>query len=65
MDYLMEKHYSNTSLEDIRQSKTRKRKCRSGTDEEEEVQRLPSAMWDPEAIIILGSSESDDEQDQN
>ena len=65
MDKLGKKYYPNASLNDIRKSKTRRKKHRRDLDGEEyEFTQLPHAAWDPNLIVIQeGSSSSDEEQD--
>ena len=66
MDKLRKKYYPNASLDDIRKSKTRRKKHRRDLDGKEyELVQLPRrAAWDPNLIVIHeGSSSSDEEQD--
>ena len=65
MDRLRKKYYPNASLDDIRKSKTRRKKYRRDLDGKEyELAQLPHAAWDPNLIVIQeGSSSSDKEQD--
>ena len=65
MDKLRKKYYPNASLNDIRKSKTRRKKHRRELDGEEyELTQLPHTAWDPYLIVIQeGSPSSDEEQD--
>ena len=65
MDKLRKKYYANASLNDIRKSKTRRKKQGIELDGKEyELAQLPHAAWDPNLIVIQeGSSSSDEEQD--
>ena len=65
MEKLRKKYYPNTSLDDIRKSKTRRKKHRRDLDGKEyELAQLPHAAWDPNLIVIQeGSSSSNEEQD--
>ena len=65
MDKLRKKYYPNASLNDIRKSKTRRKKHRRDLDGKEyELVQLPHTAWDPNLIVIQeGSSSSDEEQD--
>ena len=65
MDKLRKKYYPNASLDDIRKSKTRRKKHRRELDGNEyEMVQLPHAVWDPNLIVIQeGSSGSNKEQD--
>ena len=65
MDKLRKKYYPNASLNDIRKSKTRRKKHRRDLDGKEyELAQLPHTAWDPNLIVIQeGSSSSDEEQD--
>ena len=65
MDKLRKKYYPNASLDDIRKSKTRRKKCRRDLDGKEyELAQLPHAAWDPNLIFMQeGSSNSDKEQE--
>ena len=58
-------YYPNASIDDIRKSKTRRKKHRRDLDcEEYELAQLPHAAWDPNLIVIQeGSSSSDEEQE--
>ena len=64
MDKLRKKYYPNASLDDIRKSKTKRKKHRRDLDgEEDELVQLPHTAWDPNSIVIQeGSSSSDEEQ---
>ena len=66
MDRLRKKYYPNASLDDMRKSKTRRKKHRRDLDGKEyELAQLPCAAWDPNLIVIQqeGSSSSNEEQD--
>ena len=65
VDKLRKKYYPNASLDDIRQSKTRRKKCRRDLDGgEDELPQLPCTAWDPYSIVIQdGSSSSNKEQE--
>ena len=66
MDKLRKKYYPNASLNDIRKSKTRRKKHRRDLDSKEyELAQLLHAVWDPNLIVIQqeGSSSSNEEQD--
>ena len=62
MDSLRNCYYPNATHKKIRQSKTRRRKCRRNLEgKEDELLQLPCAAWDPDSIVILGSTSSDEE----
>ena len=65
MDKLRKKYYPNASLNDIRESKTRRKKHRRDLDGKEyELAQLPHTAWDPNLNVIQeGSSSSNEEQD--
>ena len=65
MDKVRKKYYPIASLNDIRKSKTRRKKCRRDLDGKEyELAQLPHAAWDPNLIVIQeGSSSSNEEQE--
>ena len=65
MDKFRKKYYPNASLDDIRKSKTRRKKHRRDLDGKEyELAQLPYTAWDPNLIVIQeGSSSSNEEQD--
>ena len=65
MDKLRKMYYPNASLDDIRKSKTRRKKHRRDLDGKEyELAQLPHAAWDPNLIVIQeGSPSSDKEQE--
>ena len=65
MDKLRKKYYPNASLNDIRKSKTRRKKHRRDLDSKEyELAQLPRTAWDPNLIVIQeGSSSSNKEQE--
>ena len=65
MDKLRKKCYLNASLNNIRKSKTRRKKHRRDLEgREDELVQLPYAAWDPNSIDIQdGSSSSNQEQE--
>jgi hypothetical protein len=51
VESLKERHYRNTSLEEIRQSKTRKRRKLGAVDGE--VRKKVVAIWDESKIVAV------------
>lgn len=62
MEALRERYYKHASLDDIRKSKTRKRK-KLGDDDDDLEQSPPKAAWDESKVVLSSDSESDEDSE--